>query len=181
MTHKYIHRFLNFIHETRTRNLAWKTAHQPQQLAVKHERKIAEQLLAEELAKRNARLRHEIELLKTQQNAELSLLKTRCEQDLKDYQQYLHALEQLQQNLLTNYANLPETLALTIHNHAKNMLNAMWETDNPAEKLQLESQLIRFMTTIHEEIKSSNLVSSGISIPVNTLRLIEQANLTTQY
>lgn len=173
---KHIHQLISLYHAIKTKNLAWQVTHQPQQQAIIHERKIAEQTLAEELTKRNAKLMHEIEMLKTQQDAELRMFKTRCKEDLKDYRQYLQALEQLKLSLKKNYSHLPDALILTIHNHAKNLLNAIWETENPAEKLQLEAQLIRFMTTVHEESLIIDPKSASANIPENTLKLIKQDN-----
>jgi hypothetical protein len=173
---KHIYRLISLYHAIKAKNLDWHSAHQPQILAVRHERKLAEQQLAEELTLGNARLEHELEILKTRHDAELLMLKTRCKEDIKDYRQYLQALEQLKINLKANYAHLPDALIFTIHNHAKNLLNGMWEADNPAEKYQLESKFIRFMTTIHEETACSNSISTESRLPENTLKLISQEN-----
>jgi hypothetical protein len=177
---KHIHRLINLYHELKAKNLAWKAAHQPEQLAVIQERKIAEQALSEELAIKNAQLKHEIYMLKTRQKTELSILKTRSKADLKDYRQYLQALEQLKLNLKTSYAHLPDALVFTIHHHAKNLLNTMWEAENPAEKMLLESQLIQFMATVHEEIRCAEPKSTVGNMPSNTLKLIKQQTYQAQ-
>lgn len=72
---------------------------------------------------------------------------------------------------------MPTAVAFAIHHHAKHLLNQMWETENFADKIQLEMQLIQFMTTVHED---SRLPVTHInnSLPEKTLALIRgQQNL----
>ena len=169
-----IHDTVNLIHAIKDRNLAWQTATQGQQLKLTHNQKLAEKTLADELAKKNVQLAHEIELLKTRQQTELSMLKTRCKEDIKDYQQYLDSLNQLKLTIQTSYAHLPDAIAHTIHHHAKSLLNAMWEAENLAEKIKLETQLIKFMTTVHDEAHQYRIGLLSDQLPENTLRLMNQ-------
>jgi uncharacterized protein len=169
-----IHAIVDLIHSVKDKNLRWQAANQGQQVALSNDRILAENDLAAELAKKSVALAHEIDLLKTRQQSELSMLKTRCKQDVKDYQQYLESLGQLKQAIQTRYAHLPDAIAHTIHHHAKSLLNAMWEAENLDEKLKYETQLIQFMTTVHDEMR---LYRTGIQsevMPENTLRLINQ-------
>lgn len=171
-----IHSIVDLIHSVKDKNLGWQAANQGQQLQLSHQRMLAEQNLADDLAKKNMQLAHEIELLKTRHAAELTMLKTRCKEDVKDYQQYLNSLNQLKLSLQSSYRHLPPAIIHTIHHHAKVLLNAMWEAETLAEKIHLESQLIQFMTTVHDE---SLLHRSGIApdtLPENTLKLINQDN-----
>lgn len=169
-----IHDTVSLIHSIKDRNLAWQTANQDQQLKLSHDQRLAEKKLADELAKKNVQLAHEIELLKTRQQAELSMLKTRCKEDVKDYQQYLDSLNHLKLAIQTSYAHLPDAIAHTIHHHAKSLLNAMWETENLAEKIKLETQLIKFMATVHDEAHQFRIGSLSGGLPENTLRLMDQ-------
>lgn len=169
-----IHNFVNLIHSVKDKNLNWQTTNQDQLLKLSHTRTIAEKKLAAELAKKSVQLAHEIAILKTRQHAELTMLKTRCKEDIKDYQQYLDALNQLKQTLQTSYAHLPTALTFTIHHHAKSLLNAMWEADNFEDKIKYEAKLIKFMTTVHEEIPLHNSVTQSEKLPENTLKLIDQ-------
>ena len=169
-----IHHIVDLIHSIKDKNLGWRLANQDQQLNLTHNRTLAEKKLADDLAKKNVQLSHEIDLLKTRQQAELAMLKTRCKEDIKDYQQYLDSLNQLKQRIQTSYAHLPDAIAHTIHHHAKSLLNAMWEAENLAEKITLEAQLIKFMTTIHDEALLHRTESLSDKLPENTLKLINQ-------
>jgi hypothetical protein len=171
-----IHHIVDLIHSVKDKNLGWQAANQDQQIKLSHDRLLAEKKLAAELAKKSVALAHEIDLLKTRQKSELTMFKTRCKEDVKDYQQYLESLGQLKQTIQTSYAHLPDAIAHTIHHHAKSLLNAMWEAEDLEEKIKHEAQLIKFMTTVHEEARLYRAGTLGEQLPENTLKLINQDN-----
>lgn len=169
-----IHNMVDLYHSIKDKNLHWQTANQDQQIKLSHARILAEKNLAANLAKKSVALAHEIALLKTRQNAELVTLKTRCKEDIQDYQQYLESLNQLKLALQTSYAHLPGAIAHTIHHHAKLLLNTMWEAEDLEEKIRQEARLIKFMATVHEEARLYRTGTLGKKLPENTLKLINQ-------
>ncbi len=165
---------VNLLHLVKDENLKWRQANQGGQAKLKHARVLAEKALEAELKKKSVQLEHDISLLKTKHNAELSMFKTKCKQDIKDYKQYLAALDQLKFSIQASYTHLPEAVAFTIHHHAKYLLNKMWEAEDFEQKMQHEMQLIRFMTTVHEDARSYLEGASTESLPQRTLNLIQQ-------
>jgi hypothetical protein len=166
---------LKLFHSIKDENLRWKTANQDQQVKLKHTRVLAEKTLEAELKKKSVQLEHEITLLRTKNNTELSMFKTKCKQDIKDYKQYLTSLDQLKRSIQKSYIHLPEAVAFTIHHHAKHLLNQMWEAENFEQKMQLEIQLIHFMTTVHEDARlNMEEGASSEKLPERTLRLIQK-------
>lgn len=164
---------LSMFHTVKDEDLKWKQQNQEQQLKLKHAQIVAEKALEAELKKRSVQLAHEIDLLNTENEAQLAMLKIKYQQEVKDYKQYLNSLDQLKLSIQKSYAHLPEAVAFTIHHHAKQLLNQMWETENFQDKMQLEMQLIQFMTTVHEE---SRLFLEGEkleNLPEKTLALIQ--------
>ncbi|MBM4208357.1 MAG: hypothetical protein FJ190_10235 [Gammaproteobacteria bacterium] len=168
----HINQLIDLIQTVRDKNLRWLADNQEQQLNLKHARKMAEKDLSAQLKQKSVHLAHEIELLKTRQVTELSMLKQRCQEDLKDYNQYLAALNQLKQDIRTSFPQLPDVIALSIHHHAKILLNNMWEATDTNEKLRLENQLIQFMATVHEEADLYLNNKQVNFLPEKTLRLI---------
>jgi hypothetical protein len=169
-----IHSLVDLLFSMKTKNLHWRSQHQGQQIGLSHDRILAEKNLASELAKKNILLAHDIALLKTRQHTELAMLKTRCKQDIKDYQQYLESLNQLKLTIQTSYSHLPDAISCTIHHHAKSLLNTMWEADNFEEKTKYEVQLIKFMSAVHEEASLCRNGTLNKNLPENTLKLIAQ-------
>jgi phage terminase small subunit len=165
---------LKLFHSVKDENLQWQANNLDQQIKLKHTSVIAEKVLEAELKKKSVRLAHEITLLQTKNDSELSMLKTKCKQDIKDYKQYLTALDQLKKSIKISYTHLPEAVAFTIHHHAKQLLNQMWEAEGFEQKMHHEIQLINFMTTVHEDARMHMEGVTTEKLPERTLSLIQQ-------
>jgi hypothetical protein len=169
----WVFTLVNLFHSVKGENLHWKTTNQDQQLKLKHARVLAEKALEAELKKKSVRLAHEITLLQTKNDAELSMFKTKCKQDIKDYKQYLASLDQLKRSIQASYTHLPGAVAFTIHHHAKHLLNLMWEAEDFEQKMHYEMQLINFMTTVHEDARLHLEGATVEKLPEKTMRLIQ--------
>jgi len=165
---------LKLFHSVKDEKLQWKTANQDQLVKLKHARVLAAKTLEAELKKRSVQLAHEITLLRTKNDTELSMFKTKCKQDIKDYKQYLKSLDQLKRSIQASYTHLPEAVAFTIHHHAKHLLNQMWEAEDFEQKMQHEIQLINFMTTVHEDARLHLEGATTEKLPERTLGLIQK-------
>lgn len=155
-------------------NLIWRRRNQAQLLQLKHDKILAEKDLEALLRKQQQTLEHELAVLKTKNAAELEMLKTKYRQDINDYRQYLKALDRLKASIQSAYTHLPEAVAFTIHHHAKHLLNAMWEAQDLHERMQHEMQLIRFMSTVHEDARQFLEGATSDTLPKKTLELIER-------
>ena len=165
---------LKLFHSVKDENLQWQKANQDQQVKLKHARVLAAKTLEAELKKKSVQLEHEITLLRTKNDTELSMFKTKCKQDIKDYKQYLASLDQLKRSIQASYTHLPEAVAFTIHHHAKHLLNQMWEAEDFEQKMQHEIQLINFMTTVHEDARLHLEGATTEKLPERTLNLIQK-------
>jgi hypothetical protein len=172
-------------HALKDKNLHWQQKNQASQQQLTEQRLLAEQAITAQLKQKNLQLAHEINLLQSHYNAELqqlklnqttqlSMLKTKCQQDIKDYQQYLQSLEQLKRSIQLSYSHLPEAVAFTIHHHAKYLLNEMWEAKTLEQKLHKEMRFINFMATVHEDAQLQLSNNNQTKLPENTLRLLQQ-------
>jgi hypothetical protein len=164
----------NLFHAVKKENLDWQEANQEQQARLRHARALAEKALEADLKKRSVQLEHDIALLRTRHDSELAMFKTKCQQDIKDYKQYLDSLDQLKSSIRTSYTHLPEAVAFTIHHHAKYLLNQMWEAEDFEEKMQHEMRLIKFMTTVHEDARLHLEGKTVDKLPEKTLSLIQE-------
>jgi len=174
MLKNWVLKLVRLVHSVKDENLQWQLANQQQQNQLKHAQVLAEKTLEAQLKKKSVQLEHEIDLLKTKNDAELAMYKTRCQQDVKDYKQYLEALDQLKRSIQNSYTHLPEAVAFTIHHHAKYLLNKMWETEDFEQKMRHEIQLINFMTTVHEDARLHLEGEGSEKVPERTLGLIQQ-------
>lgn len=166
-------RALGFWREKRDEDLRWQLARQPDIAALRQAQVLAEQALVAQLKMRTQQLAHELAISQTKNQNELAMVKTQCKQDLKDYQQYLQSLDGLKKSLRASYVHLPEAVAFTIHHHAKQLLNSMWETEDTQERVKIEMQLIQFMTAVHEDSQFSLQQTDSAGMPQKTLAFID--------
>lgn len=170
----WVANIVDLFHSVKDANLEWQLANQGSQAKLKHARVLAEKTLEAELKKKSVQLEHDINLLRTRHDAELAMFKTKCQQDIKDYKQYLAALDQLKASIQDSYTHLPDAVAFSIHHHAKYLLNKMWEEEDFERKMQHEMQLIRFMTAVHEDARLYLEGKAKESLPERTLSLLQR-------
>lgn len=164
---------LAFLRRSRDENLRWQLSRQGGVAELRQAKVLAEQALVAQFRKQAQQLAHELEISKARNSTALAMVKTQCQQDLKDYQQYLQSLDKLKESLRNSYAHLPEAVAFTIHHHAKQLLNRMWETQESQEKMKVEMQLLQFMTAVHEDSQASLQSSGSELLPRKALALID--------
>lgn len=169
-----LNKLIKLFFSIKEQNLQWHQANHVDMATLKQSRVLAEKMLEAQLKKKSVILEHDISLLKTKHDTELTMLKIKSKQDITDYKQYLAALDTLKNSIQTSYTHLPEAIAFTIHHHAKYLLNQMWETEDFEQKMHLELQLIRFMTTVHEDALAYLEGTSTEKLPEKTLSFIER-------
>ena len=160
---------MDCFHAAKTQTLSWQL-----QTQLKTARALSEKALEDKLKKQQLALEHELALLKTKHKAELTMLKIKTKQDVRDYREYLDSLDQLKISITNNYRHLPEALAFTIHHHAKHLLNQMWEAEDLQQKINSELQLIQFMSSIHDDIRSIAEGKEAGTLPVKTLEWLNK-------
>jgi hypothetical protein len=171
---------VKIFHSIKDENLQWKEKNQEQENKLKHHRVLAAKALEADLKKRSVQLEHDITILRTKNEAELTMFKTKCQQDIKDYKQYLTALDHLKSSIQSSYTHLPEAVAFTIHHHAKHLLNQLWDAKEVDQKMHHEMQLINFMTTVHEEARRYLEGTISNPLPEQTLNLIQRKQLNSE-
>ena len=166
-------------HAVRNEKLRWHTANQTQQTQLRHAQVLAENDLADQLKIKRVQLEHELALLQTKHQADLTMFKTKCKQDVKDYQDYLAALAQLKTAIQRRYHTLPDVLAFTIHHHAKQLLNLLWEAQDLEQKMQCEMRLINFMMAIQDDASRISVTEVDALLPTKTLELLRNEHKTS--
>ncbi|WP_426994355.1 hypothetical protein [Methylomonas sp. CM2] len=165
---------LSFWRRASDDQLDWRLARQDLAAELRRNQAVAEQALAAQLRKQAQQLAHELAVNKARNANELAMVKVQCQQDLKDYRQYLESLDKLKNSLRASYAHLPEAVAFTIHHHAKQLLNRMWDSDEPEEKLRMEMALLQFMAAVHEDSRAAlQQETSTAGMPQRALAFID--------
>lgn len=170
---RYFQRCLVFLRIQRDEELHWQRERHDDVASLRQAKALSEQALAAELKKRAQQLEHELAVNAARYDNELAMVKIQCQQALQDYQQYLQSLDKLKLSLRDSYAHLPEAVAFTIHHHAKQLLNRMWEAEDDNEKRRLEMHLLRFMSAVHEDSQMALMQPEQNALPSRTLSFLE--------
>ncbi len=166
--------FMNLFNSAKSENLRWQQENQQEIYALKSHKERAKQSLQVELEKQKAEFSFQLAKIKQQHEASLTMFKAECEQQIRDYKQYLDSIDQLKTLIQKSYSHLPDAVSLTIHHHAKQILKQMWQCQDIEKKLQHETRLIELMTTVHQDtLESADQSHSGTQLPKRTLELIK--------
>ena len=165
-----------FINTLRDSHLAWKRERLDDILGLQHQKTLAKMELEAELEKRKAILKNEIERIISEGEAELKMLKDKHDREIKDYKQFLDAIDEMKEKIIETYQSIPLPMALTIHRHAKGLLNSLWDTDDLEEKILHERKLLRFLETIYEDTLAlpADSPHSTRALPAKTIAFIHQ-------
>ncbi len=164
-------RWLNLITELKRTAREWRRQEDLAALELKRRQAESELSLEMERRRRLLQLEHELEVLKRKQQFELSLLEQKQAQDRRDYQRYLQAVDQLQEQLRHAFRHAPEVIVLTIHHHAKQLLDRMWEAEDLHQRLQREQEFVKFLTTVYEDTLQAQGDGQPL-LPQRALRLM---------
>ncbi len=142
-----------------------------------HQRRQTEVALGleKERRKRLLEMEYELERIKRQQQMALSQLESKLEQDFHDYQQYLRAVDDLRGQIRQSFVHAPEVIVLTIHHHAKQLLEQMWNARDLHERLQREREFVKFLTCVYEDTLQTRQPENQPLLPRRALKLILDA------
>ena len=160
--------------QAKSQYLHWELHNQDKKMRLKSAKAFSERDLQDRLKKQQLALEHELALLRTQQKAELTMLKIKSRQDIKDYREYLESLDHLKLAIANKYRELPEAMAFMIHHHAKQLLNRIWESEDIQQKIDREMQLIEFMASINDDIRAAPESGGDDLLPLKTLELLKK-------
>lgn len=146
--------------------LEWEKENQDDLIKIDHNKKIADQEIKERIE--NMRIHHQNDCERIQ------LMEKRKTQD---YIHFLDSIDNLKQDIIQYYPNMPEPIALIIHHHATEMLDKAWHNDSIAQKNIYHSKYLQLYTTIMEDISALKMSTTNKpELPLNTLKLIEKCN-----
>jgi hypothetical protein len=119
-----------------------------------------------------ARMEHELEILKIQFAEDLDRARERERRITQDYKEFLDHIDELKLHIVEAFPEMPKALALLIHQHAKRLIDEMW--NNPDEQAQnlYRIKLAEFLKVVFDDTNQSLVDEQKPRIPEKTLKLI---------
>ncbi len=152
---------IQFIHAINPDDTEWRRKKLAELTAIKKQKRI-----------NDARMEHELEILKIQFAEELERTRERERRITQDYKEFLDHIDHLKEQIVEAFPEMPKVLALLIHQHAKRLIDEMWNSpDEQAQKLY-RMKLAEFLKVVSDDTNQSLLQDQKSRIPERTLKLI---------
>lgn len=119
-------------------------------------------------------IEHEINLLKIKFTEEITRSKEREARITKDYKEFLDQIDEMKGQIIETFPDMPKALALIIHQHAKSLIDGMWQNSDDHAKSIGRAKLADFLNVVFDDTTQVLLDQDSPKIPVKTLQLIKK-------
>jgi hypothetical protein len=138
-----------------------------------HRNKLNEIAALKKLKRINdARIEQDLERLKIQFTEELARTREKETRITQDYKEFLDTIDEMKMHIVEAFPDMPKALALLIHQHAKRLIDDMWNNpDEQAQKLY-RAKLAEFLKVVFDDTSRTVFEDKKPRIPEKTLKLI---------
>ena len=122
----------------------------------------------------NAKIEYDIEMLRVKLSEQLIRVKAREARTTQDYKEFLDMIDEMKVQIVEAYPDMPKVMALVIHQHAKQLIDDMW--NNPDEQMQNQcrARLSQFIKIVYDDTAGVLLAGDHSKLPNKTIDQIEQ-------
>jgi hypothetical protein len=122
----------------------------------------------------NTTIDYELEMLKIKLSEQLLRVKERESRTTQDYKEFLDMIDEMKVQIVEAYPDMPKVMALVIHQHAKRLIDEMW--NNPDEQMQHQcrARLSKFIQIVYDDTAEVLLAGDRSKLPSKTLDQIEK-------
>lgn len=121
---------------------------------------------------REAKIDHEIELLKVKFDEEIKRVKASEQKVTNDYKMFLDSIDKMKAEMLDTFTDMPEPMVLVIHHHAKSLIDGMWKSENEEDQALSRERFTEFLLAVYNDTQAS-CDKKGHRLPTETLKLVK--------
>lgn len=120
----------------------------------------------------DARIEQDLEILKIRFREDLERTRERETRITQDYKEFLDTIDEMKMQIVEAFPDMPKALALLIHQHAKRLIDELW--NNPDEQMQklYRAKLAEFLKVVFDDTSQTIFDDEKPRIPERTLQLI---------
>ena len=122
----------------------------------------------------NATITYEIEMLKVKFSEQLLRVKEREARTTQDYKEFLDMIDEMKVQIVEAYPDMPKVMALVIHQHAKRLIDDMWNNPDAQMQSQCRARLSQFIKIVYDDTAEVLLAGDRSKLPNKTLDQIEK-------
>jgi HEAT repeats len=172
---------MDFISALRGENLTWQKETQDKSKALQVRQTLSSEKLRQEIQKLKFEFEQEIIRKEHYFQLELEKEKLKAEANIKNYQRFLEAIDDLKDKLKELYPNMPPALVLVIHDYTLQLLHKMWDSPDSMERLALRRELVQVLTLVSEDANQAELqggTDQSAGLPKKILKYIQDRDDT---
>ncbi|MDD5580207.1 MAG: hypothetical protein PHY16_13115 [Methylobacter sp.] len=130
--------------------------------------------LKQQKAMDNARIAYELELMKIKFSEQLLRTKARETRTTQDYKEFLDMIDEMKGQIIEPYPDMPKVMALVIHQHAKRLIDDIWNNPDEHMQSQCRAKLTQFIKVVYDDTAAVLGNEQRSKIPSKTLYHIEK-------
>ena len=120
----------------------------------------------------------QLKILEIQFNEQLQRVQERESRTTHDYHEFLDNIDEMKEQIVESFPDMPKVMALIIHQHAKQLVDKMWNDCNEQDQVLFQAELTSFLGLIFDDTTRVLVDSTMVKIPSKTLEHLQhQAQL----
>lgn len=130
--------------------------------------------LKQQKAMANEQIAYELEAMRIKFSEQLLRIKAREARTTLDYREFLDMIDEMKGQIIEAYPDMPKVMALVIHQHAKRLIDDIW--NNPDEQMQnhCRAKLAQFIEIVYDDTTAVLIDEQRSKLPSKTLHQIEK-------
>ncbi len=122
----------------------------------------------------------QLKKLEIQFTEQLKRVQERESRITQDYRELLDNIDEMKIHIVESFPEMPKVMALIIHQHAKQLVDKMWNDSTEHDQRFFQAELASFLELIFDDTTRVLTDKSSSKIPLKTLAHIENNVQTTE-
>lgn len=171
LANNFARSIMEFVNELRDQNLEWKRARIDDKHDLQEKEDIGRANRKGRAMEERIKYENAIKEQKLKHEQQMEAIKISGEHRLKNYKDFLHAVNDMKQDLRRLYPEMPLVTALLLHHHASDLLDKMWHEKDEYEHERLKGRFVKFLLAAQDDALS--ISSESNHIPRKMIELLE--------
>lgn len=130
--------------------------------------------LKQQKAMANEQIAYELEAMRIKFSEQLLRIKAREARTTLDYREFLDMIDEMKGQIIEAYPDMPKVMALVIHQHAKRLIDDIWNHPDEQMQSQCRARLAQFIEIVYDDTTAVLIDEQRSKLPSKTLHQIEK-------
>lgn len=118
-------------------------------------------------------VQHELNMLEIKFAEQLQRIQERESRITQDYREFLDQIDEMKTQIVEAFPDMPKVMALIIHQHAKHLVDKMWNDSSDKDHSLFQAELTAFLGLVLDDTTRVLVDNDMAKIPSKTLEYIQ--------